>query len=212
MSRCSRAPSRSRRPPRCPWAALTALQALQDAKVQPGDRVLVNGASSGVGVYAVQMAVALGAKVTGGLQRRNVELVRSLGAIDVIDYTTQDFTDTTERYDVIIDIVSTRPIGRCRSHPDRDRALRGRRCGGQGSLARHGTSDPRGDLMSPFVSRSCCMVTAGSDREDLAEIAGMVDAVSCVRSSNGSTRSSRRRTPCATSTAAHARGKVVVTV
>lgn len=94
-----------------PVAALTALQALRDkAQVQPGDRVLVNGASGGVGTYAVQIAKSLGAEVTGVCSTRNVELVRSLGADQVIDYTQSDFTRGTERYDAIIDAVGNHAL------------------------------------------------------------------------------------------------------
>jgi NADPH:quinone reductase-like Zn-dependent oxidoreductase len=89
-----------------PIAAVTALQALRDkASVQPGQRVLINGASGGVGSYAVQLAKAMGAHVTGVCSTRNAEMVRSLGADAVIDYNTQDFTQGQERYDVVIDMV-----------------------------------------------------------------------------------------------------------
>jgi NADPH:quinone reductase-like Zn-dependent oxidoreductase len=89
-----------------PVAATTALQGVRDqGQVRAGQRVLVNGASGGVGPYAVQIAKALGAVVTGVCSGRNVELVRSLGADRVIDYTTTDFTQDSARYDVIIDNV-----------------------------------------------------------------------------------------------------------
>src|SRR4051794_23156508 len=89
-----------------PTSAMTALQALRDiANVRPGQTVLVTGASGGVGSFAVQIAKAFGAEVTGVCSTRNVDLVRSLGADHVVDYTRTDFTRTEKRYDVILDNV-----------------------------------------------------------------------------------------------------------
>jgi len=87
-----------------PVAAVTALQALRNVgKLQSGQRVLINGASGGVGTFAVQIAKSIGADVTGVCSSRNVELVRSIGADHVIDYTRENFTKSEERYDVILD-------------------------------------------------------------------------------------------------------------
>ena len=98
-----------------PTSALTALQALRDiATVRPGHRVLVTGASGGVGSFAVQIAKALGAEVTGVCSTRNVDLVRSLGADHVVDYTRTDFTRTHKRYDVILDNVEAQPLAAVR--------------------------------------------------------------------------------------------------
>jgi NADPH:quinone reductase-like Zn-dependent oxidoreductase len=97
-----------------PIAGLTALQALRDkGKIQPGHAVLVNGASGGVGTFGVQIAKAFGAKVTGVTSSRNVELVRSIGAEDVIDYTKQDFTKSDKRFDLILDCVGNHTFSEC---------------------------------------------------------------------------------------------------
>ena len=94
-----------------PIAGLTALQALRDkGKVQPGDAVLINGSSGGVGTFAVQIAKSLGANVTGVCSTRNLEMVRSLGADNVIDYTKDDVTKGDQRFDVIIDNVGTQSM------------------------------------------------------------------------------------------------------
>ena len=94
-----------------PMAGLVALQALRDhAKVGPGTTVLVNGASGGIGTFAVQIAKALGAEVTAVTSTRNLELVRSIGADHVIDYTADDFTQSGRQYDVILDNVSNHSL------------------------------------------------------------------------------------------------------
>ncbi len=98
-----------------PVAAITALQGLRDqGQVKAGQRVLINGASGGVGTFAVQIARSLGAEVTAICSTRNIELVKSLGADRVIDYTKEDFTLDTARYDVVIDNVGNRSFGDAR--------------------------------------------------------------------------------------------------
>jgi len=98
-----------------PIAAFTALQGLRDkGQIQPGQKVLINGAAGGVGTFAVQIAKSFGADVTGVCSTRNVDMVRSIGADHVIDYTQQDFTKGTQRYDLIFDCVGNHSLSACR--------------------------------------------------------------------------------------------------
>jgi NADPH:quinone reductase-like Zn-dependent oxidoreductase len=103
-----------------PIAGFTALQALRDkGKLQSDQKVLINGAAGGVGTFAVQIAKWMGAKVTGVCSTRNVDMVRGVGAVRVVDYTSEDFTSSGDSYDVIFDLVGNRPIAAFRSvlHP-----------------------------------------------------------------------------------------------
>ena len=98
-----------------PVAGLTALQGLRDyARLQPGQRVIVYGAGGGVGTFAVQIAKALGARVTAVTRSGMVDVMRSIGADEVIDYTREDFVQRPERYDVLFDLGGDRPLGACR--------------------------------------------------------------------------------------------------
>jgi len=98
-----------------PVAAFTALQGLRDkGHIQPGRKVLINGAAGGVGTFAVQIAKSFGAEVTGVCSTRNVDMVRSIGTDHVIDYTQEDFTKHGKRYDVIFDCVGNHPLSELR--------------------------------------------------------------------------------------------------
>ncbi|MBO0867141.1 MAG: NAD(P)-dependent alcohol dehydrogenase [Micromonosporaceae bacterium] len=159
-----------------PVAGFTALQALRDkARVRPGHKVLVNAAAGGVGTFAVQIAKALGAEVTGVCSTRNVDLVASIGADHVIDYTDQDFTSAGTRYDAIIDMFGTRTLRQIR------RALAPR-----GVLVAVGGPD-RGNWIgplaglaksaaaSPFVSQRLTSMLARPLRADLAALGEMLE-------------------------------------
>ena len=149
-------------------AGLTALQALRDnGRIRAGHKVLVNGAAGGVGTFAVQIAKALGADVTGVCSTRNVELVRSIGADRVIDYTREDFTKSGERYDLILDNVGNRSLSECR------RALKptGRYVMVGGPPGRWIDPLPRAGgafLMSRFVSQELLFFVAQLNPQDLA--------------------------------------------
>jgi NADPH:quinone reductase-like Zn-dependent oxidoreductase len=98
-----------------PVAALTALQGLRDkGRIQPGQKVLINGAAGGVGTFAVQIAKSFGTDVTGVCSTRNVDMVRSIGADQVIDYTQEDFTKGAQRYDLLFDNVGNHSVSACR--------------------------------------------------------------------------------------------------
>jgi NADPH:quinone reductase-like Zn-dependent oxidoreductase len=98
-----------------PVAACTALQGLRDkGRIQPGQKILINGAAGGVGTFAVQLAKVFGAEVTGVCSTRNIDLVRSIGAHDVVDYTQEDFTKSGQRYDLILDSIGNHSLSDCR--------------------------------------------------------------------------------------------------
>jgi NADPH:quinone reductase-like Zn-dependent oxidoreductase len=157
-------------------SALTALAAVRDqGKVQAGQRVLINGASGGVGTFAVQIAKSFGADVTGVCSTRNVEMVQSIGADRVIDYAIEDFTQEDSRYDVILDLVGNRSLRDCR------RALAPR-----GTYVVVGVRDMgrwlglgrqfRALALSPFVRQRMRVFVVKHTVEDLAVLKELVEA------------------------------------
>lgn len=159
-----------------PLAATTALQLLRHGGVREGRRVLIVGASGGVGSFAVQIAKALGAHVTGVCSTSNVELVRSLGADEVIDYTQRDFTAAAQRYDVIVQLGGTTPAGACRRALTRDGKLVLSSGEGGGRWLGPMSRMVSGMLLSPFVSQRIGPFTANASAEDLDTLRTMIEA------------------------------------
>jgi NADPH:quinone reductase-like Zn-dependent oxidoreductase len=157
-------------------SALTALQAVRDrGRVQPGQQVLIIGASGGVGTFAVQIANMFGAHVTAVCSTSKVDMVRSLGVDRVIDYTIEDI-DGTQRYDVILDIGGHRSLRTLRRSLTRRGTLVivGSETGGRwlGGFDR----SIRAVLLSPFVSQTLCALTNSENADDLAVLAELVDS------------------------------------
>jgi NADPH:quinone reductase-like Zn-dependent oxidoreductase len=157
-------------------SAFTALAAVRDqGKVQPGHTVLINGASGGVGTFAVQIAKAFGANVTGVCSTRNVDMVRSIGADQVIDYTKDDFTQAEQRYDVMLDLVGSRSLSACRRAltPRGTYVVVGVRDMGRWFGLRRQT---KALLLSPFVRQRMRVFVVRHNREDLAVLKELVEA------------------------------------
>ena len=157
-----------------PIAGVTALQALRDrGRVKPGEKVLVNGAAGGVGTFTVQVAKALGADVTAVCSTRNVELVRSLGADRVVDYTAEDFSRSGTRYDLIVDNVSSRPLRTMR----RVLAPKGRLVvvGGHGDVLGPLWRLAAAFVLDKVVSNDLIVFIADVNRDDLLVLAGLAE-------------------------------------
>jgi NADPH:quinone reductase-like Zn-dependent oxidoreductase len=159
-----------------PIAATTALRGIRDVgEVTAGQRVLVKGAGGGVGTYAVQIAVALGAEVTGVCSTRNAELVRSIGAAHVVDYTTEDFTGGRTRYDVILDNVSSLPLSRLRRVLTPHGTLVLNSGGSPGHVFGPVAGILRAVAANAFVSQRLRPLPSRQDRAELLAVTGLIE-------------------------------------
>jgi NADPH:quinone reductase-like Zn-dependent oxidoreductase len=196
-----------------PVSACTALQGLRDrGRIQPGQRVLIIGAAGGVGTFAVQLARAFGADVTAVCSTTKVDLVRSIGAGHVIDYTREDFADgSSPRYDLILDTAGSRPLGQLR------RALSARGTlvivGGEGGGRWFGVGRQlRALMLSPFVGQRLQSLLAKVRKEDLLFLKDVIEADKVTPVIDRTYPLSEAPAAIAYLQEGHARGKVVVTV
>ncbi len=196
-----------------PMAAVTALHAIRDrGRVQPGQKVLVNGAAGGVGTLAVQIAAGLGAEVTGVCSARNVDLVRSIGATHVIDYESADFTVGPVRYDMILDNVGNRTIRDLRRAATPTGLVIMNGGGSPGRVIGAVGSVLRAAVVNLFVRQQITFLPTTQNRDDLIAVAELVEA--------GTLRPVIDRTYPLVDTptglrdveAGHVHGKVVITV
>ena len=192
-----------------PVVGLTALQGLRDkANVQIGQKVLINGAAGGVGTFAVQIAKSFGAKVSGVCSTRNVDMVQSLGADTVIDYTRQDYI--SEQYDVIFDLVANHSITEHR------RALTAK--GIYLGLGMIGISNTMGMMvrlvpqlvLSPFISQKLISFTAKADQKDLSTLGAMMESGKITPVIDRCYKLSEAGEAVSYLEAKHARGKVII--
>lgn len=193
-----------------PVAALTALQGMRDtARIQSGQKVLIYGASGGVGTFAVQIAKSFGAEVTAACSARNLDMVRSMGADEAIDYTKQDFSKGGQRFDLIVAVNGYHPI------LDYRRALRPR-----GTYVLMGGSMPQifqGMLLGPLISRlgdrkMVFMGLARINKEDLLFLARLLEAGKLVPFVEKCYPLSETAGAIQCLVEEHARGKVVITM
>lgn len=196
-----------------PVSGLTALQGLRDhGRVQPGQTVLITGASGGVGTFAVQLAAAFGAQVTGVCSTTKVDLVRSIGAGQVIDYTREDFADGKQRYDVILDIGGNPSLSRLRRALTPKGTLviaggetRGRWLGGTDRQL-------RALLLSRFVDQKLTTFICRENHEDLLVLTELIEAGRITPVIDRSYPLSEAPKAIRYLEQGHARGKVVITV
>jgi NADPH:quinone reductase-like Zn-dependent oxidoreductase len=199
-----------------PVAAITALQGLRDkGKIQAGQKVLVNGASGGVGTFAVQIAKSFGTEVTGVCSMRNVDLVRSIGADHVIDYTKEDFTKTDQRYDLIYDLVGNHSFSERRHilNPNGICVMAG--IGGSGwhdGFATRLLGELNAYVRSRFVSEKFITYIAAFNQKDMMVLADLMQSGKMKPVIDRTYKLSETADALRYLEQGHARGKVVITV
>jgi len=195
-----------------PIAAITALQALRDkGKIEPGQKVLINGASGGVGTFAVQIAKSFGAEVTGVCSTRNLEMVRSIGADHVIDYKKEDYTESGKQYDLIIDMVGNHGLlaNRKALEPDGILVMVG---GAKGHWLAPLVGPIKALVLSPFVDQELVMILAQLRKDDLAILGDLMQAGKLTPVIDRRYRLSEVPAAIRYSEEGHARGKIVIAV
>ena len=197
------------------WAGFTALQGLRQAHIQPGQKVLINGATGGVGTFAVQIAKSLGAEVTGVCSTRNLDLVRSIGADHVIDYTKEDFTKGDQRYDVIFDNVNNHSFSERRRvlTPKGICVLAG--IGGAGihpGILGRVAGIFKTKLLSRFVEQKFVGYGTKLDHEDLKLLSDLMQTGKLTPVIDRTYKLSETAEAMRYFETGHARGKVVITV
>ncbi len=195
-----------------PIAGITALQALRDlGQIKAGQKVLINGASGGVGTFAVQIAKSFGAEVTGVCSTRNVEMVLSIGADHVVDYTKEDFTESGNRYDLIVDNVGNHALSKYTDvlSPDGRFVIVGAQKGNWiGPLKNPLTAL----VMSPFVDQEFVLILAELNKEDLTILGDLMQTGKMTPVIGSRYRLDEVPDAIRHSEEGHARGKIVIAV
>lgn len=196
-----------------PVAGFTALQGPRDrGRIQPGQKVLINGAAGGVGTFAVQIAKWFGAEVTGVCSTRNVDLVRSIGADHVIDYTREDFTESGQRYDLIFDLVANHSLSACRGVlTPKGIYIAAGVLSGRGMISFLALAI-KGPVLSWFVSQKMFLFIARRSKEDLTIIRELMATGKVTPVIDRRYRLSEVPEAIRYLEAGHARGKVIITV
>jgi len=193
-----------------PIAAVTALQALRNkGQLQPGQKVLINGASGGVGTFAVQIAKAIGAEVTGVCSERNAEMVRSIGADYVIDYKQENYTENGKQYDLIIDMIGNHSLSDNRQvlTPEGRFVIIG---GGKGNWIGPLMGPIKASVYSPFVEQDFILLMAQMRQDDLNTLAALMEAGEVTPVIDRRYTLSEVPAAIRYSEEGHARGKIVI--